>query len=85
LKKGLIIWNIVITVVALVLLLGACTDTSLQNRVAFLEQMVQAQQNDINNLKSTNTQLAAYIQDNINKTAGLENMIINQIIPRLPQ
>ena len=81
-KKGLIIWNIVITVVALALLLGACTDTSLQNRVAFLEQLVQTQQNEINTLKSTAQQLTVYIQQSLNKVDILEG-IIKSLHPEL--
>lgn len=83
-KKSLLIWNIVITVVALALIFGACTSDS---RVPWLVNQVQTQavaiqqlQSDINTLKSTTQQQTAYItslQNQVNDLQGnLQNMQI---------
>ncbi len=68
-KKGLIIWNIIVTVVALALILSACTSDSrvtvLQGQVAQLQAIVQTQQNDINSLKSVDNQLTTVLQQQV--------------------
>jgi cell division protein FtsB len=79
-KKSLLIWNIVITVVALALIFGACTSDSrgtwLVNQYTAQSVTIQQLQSDINTLKSTNSQLTAQIQA---QDANLQNQI-NQII-----
>jgi outer membrane biogenesis lipoprotein LolB len=65
-KRGLLIWNVVVTVVALVLILGACTSnsqvTDLYNRLQTQAVTIQQLQNEVNTLKSYNQQLTVQIQ-----------------------
>ncbi len=79
-KKGLIVWNIIVTVVALVLILTACTSdsrvTTLQSQVAQIQAVVQTQQGDINNLKSADSQLTAVLQQQVTNLQDQINQII---------
>lgn len=79
-KKGLLIWSVIVTVVALVFILGACSSdaqvTDLYNRIQTQAVTIQQLQNDVNALKSTNQQLTVQIQS---ADANLQNQI-NQII-----
>ena len=85
-KKGLLIWNVIVTVVALVAIFGACTSDS---RVDWCVDQIQAQQitisqlqSDVNALQSANSQLVALIQNHENTIAGMQNTLI-QIVARI--
>ena len=85
-KKGLLIWNVVVTIVALVLIFTACTSDS---RVDWCVQQITAQQvtinnlqNDVNALKSANSQLLVLVQQHENRLSSLESTLL-QVVARM--
>ncbi|MBN1366435.1 MAG: hypothetical protein JW967_00700 [Dehalococcoidales bacterium] len=85
-KKGLLIWNVIVTVIALVLILGACTSdptvdwcvSQIQTQAMTISQL----QNDINTLESANSQLTVYIQNQEGRIVSLESTML-QVVTRL--
>lgn len=79
-KKGLLIWNVVVTVVALVLIFTACTSdsrvTNLQNQVMQQQVLISNLQNEINALKSVDTQITAQFQMQTNNIQDQINQLI---------
>jgi TolA-binding protein len=82
-KKGLLIWNVVVTIVALVLLFTACTSDS---RVDWCVTQLTAQavtiqqlQSDYNTAVSMNQQASVYLQQHAEQINNLQNQI-NQLI-----
>lgn len=85
-KKGLLIWNVVVTIVALVLIFTACTSDS---RVDWCVQQITAQQvtinnlqNDVNALESANSQLLVLVQQHENRLSSLESTLL-QVVARM--
>ena len=80
-KKGLLIWNIVLTLVILGTVISACSTSNAQvadlyNRLQSQSITIQQLQNDVNTLESANQQLTQFVQ---NQTASLQDQI-NQLI-----
>ncbi len=79
-KKGLLIWNVVVTIVALVLVLTACTSdsqlTDLKNKVLQQEVAIANLKSEIDGLKSADAQLTAYIQQQENRISGLDGTLL---------
>jgi len=78
-KKGLLIWNIVVTVIALILVFSACTSDS---RVDWAVSQITAQavtiqqlQSEVNALKSGNNQLLIYVQGHEGRIASIEGTL----------
>jgi TolA-binding protein len=78
-KKGLLIWNVVVTVIALVLIFGACTSDS---RIGWAVTQITAQsvtiqqlQSDVNTLQSTSQQASVYLQAHADQITNLQNQI----------
>ncbi len=79
-KKGLLIWNIVVTIVALVLILTACTSdsrvTDLQNQLMQQQVAIANLQNEVNSLKSVDSQITAQLQTQTNNLQDQLNQLI---------
>ncbi len=85
-KKGLLIWNVIVTVIALVLLFSACTSDSrvdwCVNQISAQAATIQQLQSEVNTLKSTESQLLLYAQTHEGKITDLQNLL-NQVVNQL--
>ena len=78
-KKGLIIWNIVVTVIALVMVFTACTaDTRVDwavDQIRTQAVTIQQLQSEVNGLKSNESQLLIYVQGHEGRIASIEGTL----------